>query len=203
MFIPTPKTTASTKGPAKLKVVPPIPLERPEHKKVPKTSYITFKLRSTPTDENSPEYDFSMQYFRTGTPEELFTCLKNVKKVFVGMNTNVTDVYPLKTEKQFVNTLEDNIRNRGAPSKLVSDRAQVEISGRTLELLRVLCVPAWQSEPHNQWQNPAERRIQYIKQVANTVMDMTYAPPETWLLCLVYVSVILNHLYDESIFHAK
>ena len=87
MFIPTPKTTASTKGPAKLKVVPPIPLERPEHKKVPKTSYITFKLRSTPTDENSPEYDFSMQYFCTGTPEELFTCLKNVKKVFVGMNT--------------------------------------------------------------------------------------------------------------------
>ena len=86
MFIPTPKTMASGKGPTKLKVVPPIPLERPEHKKVPKTSYITFKLRSTPTDENSPEYDFSMQYFRTGTTEELFTCLKNIKKVFVGMN---------------------------------------------------------------------------------------------------------------------
>ena len=86
MFIPTPKTMTSPKGLNKLSVVPPIPLERPEHKKVPKTSYITFKLHSTPTDENSPEYDFSMQYFRTGTTEELFTCLKNIKKVFVGMN---------------------------------------------------------------------------------------------------------------------
>ena len=33
---------------------------------------------------------------------------------FVGKRTLVTDVYPLKSQKQFVNTLEDNIRFRGA-----------------------------------------------------------------------------------------
>ena len=33
-------------------------------------------------------------------------------QIFVGKRTLVTDVYPLKTQKQFVNTLEDNIRFR-------------------------------------------------------------------------------------------
>ena len=87
MFIPTPKMTASMKGPTKLKVVPLIPLERLEHKKAPKASYITFKLCSKPTDKNFPKYDFSMQYFCSSTSEELFTCLKNIGEVFVGMNT--------------------------------------------------------------------------------------------------------------------
>jgi hypothetical protein len=31
-------------------------------------------------------------------------------------DTQVTDVYGIKTDKQFINTLEDNITNRGAPS---------------------------------------------------------------------------------------
>ena len=50
--------------------------------------------------------------------------------LFVGTDTLVTDVYGVKTDKQFVNTLEDNIRERGAPNKLVSDRAQVEITSQ-------------------------------------------------------------------------
>jgi hypothetical protein len=50
-------------------------------------------------------------------------------QIFVGTETLVTDVYGMKSEKQFVNTLEeDNIRERGAMSRLLSDRAQVEIS---------------------------------------------------------------------------
>ena len=32
---------------------------------------------------------------------------------FVGTTTMVCDIYPLKTDKQFVNTLQDNIRRRG------------------------------------------------------------------------------------------
>ena len=40
----------------------------------------------------------------------------------------------MKTDKQFVNTLEDNIREQGAPSKLVSDRAQVKISNKVLDI---------------------------------------------------------------------
>jgi hypothetical protein len=36
--------------------------------------------------------------------------------IFVGLDTQVTDIYGIKSDKQFVNTLEDNIRERGAPN---------------------------------------------------------------------------------------
>ena len=119
--------------------------------------------------------------------------------LFVGTTTLVTDVYSVKSDKQFVNTLEDNIRERGAPNKLVSDRAQVEISNKVLGILRTLFISAWQSEPHQQQQNPAERRIQTVKTTSNRVMDRTGAPAHTWLLCLLYVCYLLNHTYNESI----
>ena len=44
-------------------------------------------------------------------------------QVFVGRDSLVADVYPMKSVKQFVNTLEDNIRRRGAMDKLLSDSA--------------------------------------------------------------------------------
>ena len=40
-------------------------------------------------------------------------------QVFVGGDTLVADAYPMKSGKQFVNTLEDNIRRRGAMDKLL------------------------------------------------------------------------------------
>ena len=78
-------------------------------------------------------------------------------QLFVGHQSLVADAYPMKTEKQFVNTLEDNIRKRGAMDKLISDRAQVEISNRVHDILRANCIDDWQSEPHHQHQNHAER----------------------------------------------
>jgi len=79
------------------------------------------------------------------------------------MKTDVVDIYPMKFSKQFVNTLEDNVRFWGAPTKLVSDHAQVEISGCALEFLHVYGISAWQSEPHQQHQNYAQRKIQHDK----------------------------------------
>ena len=35
-------------------------------------------------------------------------------QVFVGRDTLMADAYPMKSGKQFVNTLEDNIRRQGA-----------------------------------------------------------------------------------------
>jgi hypothetical protein len=49
-------------------------------------------------------------------------------QLFVGTKTHTADVYPIKSDKQFVNTLLDNITQCGAPTKLISNRAQVEIS---------------------------------------------------------------------------
>ena len=119
--------------------------------------------------------------------------------LFTGTDTQVTDVYGIKTDKQFINTLEDNIRQRGAPNKLISDRAQVEISKKVLDILRTLCIGDWQSEPHQQQQNPAERKYQTVKTAANRIMDRSGAAPNTWLLCLKYVCYLLNHTYNSTI----
>ena len=42
-------------------------------------------------------------------------------QVFVGRDTIVANAYLMKSGKHFVNTLEDNIRRRGALDKLLSD----------------------------------------------------------------------------------
>ena len=59
-------------------------------------------------------------------------------QVFVGRDTVVADDYPMKSGKQFVNTLEDNIRRRGAMDKLLhlSDSAKTEISNKVMDILR-------------------------------------------------------------------
>ena len=86
-----------------------------------------------------------------------------VAQVFVGTKSLVTDVYGMKTTKQFVNTLQDIIRSRGAPTKLISDSAQVEISNKVQDILRYLFIEDWQSEAYHQHQNLAERRHQDVK----------------------------------------
>ena len=119
--------------------------------------------------------------------------------VFLGLKSKVLDVFGLKREKQFVNALEDVIRRRGAPLKLITDRAQVEISQRVVDLLRALHIGDWQSEPLQQNQNPVERYIQTLKRMANTVLDRMGAPAFCWLLVLCYVAFILNHTSNATL----
>jgi hypothetical protein len=79
----------------------------------------------------------------------------------------------------------DNITQRGAPTKLISDCAQVEISERVKQVIRPLHSATWQSEPHQQHQNPAKCQYQNIKRLSNTILDHSGAPAYTWLLCLM------------------
>ena len=84
-------------------------------------------------------------------------------------------------------------------SKLISDCAQVELSKRVLDVIRSLCISSWQSEPHQQHQNPAERRFQTVKKMTNTLLDRSGSPASTWLLAMTYVCFLLNHLCCASI----
>jgi len=122
-----------------------------------------------------------------------------VAQFFVGCDSMVCNIYGIKTDKQFVNTLEDNIHECGAPNKLISDCAQVEISEKVQDILHTLFIGSWQSEPHQQHQNPAERCFQTVKTTANTILDHSGAPASAWLLCLLYVCFLLNHTYCASI----
>jgi hypothetical protein len=118
---------------------------------------------------------------------------------FVGRNSCVTDVYSMRAEKQFVNTLEDNIRKRGAMDTLLSDSARLEISERVKDILRALVINDWQSEPHYQHQNFAERKYRDVKAAVNWVLNSTGAPDDTWFLCLQYVCYVMNHTALKSI----
>jgi transposase InsO family protein len=118
---------------------------------------------------------------------------------FVGTRSLVSDLYGVSTDGQFLQTLQDNVRKRGAPTKLVSDRAQAQTSKAVQDYLRWLFIDDWQSEPHRQNQNPAERRYQDIKRLANRVIDRTGAPPRLWLLALRYASFVYNHSAVESL----
>ena len=52
----------------------------------------------------------------------------------------MTNVYSMKTDKQFNNALEDNFWKIDAIDKLISDRAQVDISKRVQDILRALFI---------------------------------------------------------------
>ena len=88
-------------------------------------------------------------------------------QLFVGRNLLVADVYCLKTNKAFVNTLEDNIRERGAMDKLISNCAKAEMSERVKKILHTLCISAWHSEPYHENQNFAENCNATIKATTN------------------------------------
>ena len=120
-------------------------------------------------------------------------------QLFFGTKTYVTEVYGMKTDRQFINTLEDTIHSYGAMDKLVSDRAQVEISNRVQDILRAYGIASWQSEPNQQNQNLAERCYQTVKRFTNTVLNRTAAPQFTWLLCVQYVCYVLNRMACEPL----
>jgi uncharacterized protein YukE len=120
-------------------------------------------------------------------------------QLFVGTKTHTADVYPIKSDKQIVKMVLDNITQCSAPTKLISDRAQVEISERVKQVLRPLHISTWQSELHQQHQNPAKRQYQNIKRLCNTILDHSGAPAYTWLLCLMYVCFLLNNTWCEMV----
>ena len=109
------------------------------------------------------------------------------------------DVYPIRTEREFINTLQENIRKRGAMDTLISDRAKIEISKQCHDILRAYCINDWQSEPHYQHQNYAERKYAQIKPLVNRILNTTGAPPELWLLALEHVARTLNHVANRTL----
>ena len=122
-----------------------------------------------------------------------------IAQFFVGCHTNFCYVHGMTTDSQFVSTLMEEISKRGAMDQLISDRAQVEISKKALDILRHLCIDDWQSEPHYQHQNYAERRYREVKHKTNRVLNETGAPDRAWLHCMRYVCFILNRMSLQSL----
>ena len=115
-------------------------------------------------------------------------------QVFMGRDLLVADVYPMKSGKQFVNTLDGNIRRRGAMDKLLSNCTKTEISKKVMDILKAYHISNWHSQPNHQNQNAADWRYRTIKSWTNTVMNRSGTPANWCLLCMIYVCYILNHI---------
>ena len=133
----------------------------------------------------------------SGTPsvDGGYTCAQ----IYVGRKSLVIDVFGMHSTKQFVNTLEDVIRKRGAMDLLISDGATVELSKRVLDILRYLIIKNWQSERNCQRQNYCENRWQHLKRNVDWIMNLRNVDPEAWLLCLEWVADVMNHTSEKSI----
>ena len=117
---------------------------------------------------------------------------------FCGTTSEFTAAYPMSSEQQVHSALQDFIRYYGAPRNLFSDNAKAQISKQVQDILRHFNIAHYRSEPHQQNQNPAERRIQDIKKHTNMLLDRTGSPAATWLLCMLYVIDLHNHLASSN-----
>jgi hypothetical protein len=86
-------------------------------------------------------------------------------QVFFGRRTHVGDAYKMKSESEFPNTLQRNIRDRGAPDRLLTDSATYETSKRVNAILNDLHIGAWQSEEI------------YFKAIPNSAISLRKASP--------------------------
>ena len=118
---------------------------------------------------------------------------------FCGHDTFVCDAYGIKSTIQFINTLSDNIRKRGAMDTLTSDGGKYEISKGVTDLLHSLFIQDYQSESYHQDQNKAENCFGLAKRYTNTVMNTSGCTACCWLLCLQYICVVLNHLASPTL----
>jgi hypothetical protein len=120
-------------------------------------------------------------------------------QLYTGKDSLFLAGYPMRDKDQMPNTLEDLIRDHGAPQGLFSDNAKEQTSTAVKNIQCMYCIKDTQNEPHYQNQNYAERRIQDVKRLANSIMDRTGTPAAFWLLCTLYVIYLLNHVAHEPL----
>ena len=118
---------------------------------------------------------------------------------FCGHDTLVCDAYGIKSTRQFINTLSDNIRKWGEMDTLISDGGKYDISKGVIELLHSRFIQDYQSESYHQDQNKAENCFGPAKRYTNTVMNTSGCLACCWLLCLQYICVVLHHLASPTL----
>ena len=118
---------------------------------------------------------------------------------FCGHDTLICDAYGIKSTKQFINTLSDNIRKWGAMDTLISDGGKYDISKGVTDLLHSLFIQDYQSESYHQDQNKTENCFGRAKRYTNTVMNTSGCLACCWLLCLQYICVVLHHLASPTL----
>ena len=78
--------------------------------------------------------------------------------IFVCQDSKITDVYKSKDNSgaEFLRALQDRVRERGVPTKIIADNAPMYKGWNITKYLRDLVVFMWQCEIKYQNPNPAE-----------------------------------------------
>jgi hypothetical protein len=156
------------------------------------------------TDTIQKMFEHTTQYARLPTGTMLKKAFRsphpalNVYRFCFGMK--VTDIYGIKHDNRFANNLEDTIIQRGPPNQLLSDRGQAIISNKAEDILQMICIDKWQSEPHQHHQNPAERRYQTVKNATNRILDRTGTPLHLIIRINMSIDAVpLTKLLDSAV----
>jgi len=120
-------------------------------------------------------------------------------QIFAGLTTRFISAHGVKTDKEYPDTLWDEIRKRGAMDIIISDMAKAEISKTVQSILRMHMIKDWQSEPLMHHQNYSERVYQDVKKYVNWVLNWSGAPPESWFYAFKYVVFIMNRTAVERL----
>ena len=120
-------------------------------------------------------------------------------QIYVGTKSYYTNVFGMKRESKAPCTLDDFVRKTGAPQSLHNDNTQVEKSTEWHDHLWQHIISKSYTEPHHPQQNPAERRIQFVKGCTMRLLDQVGAPPQFWLLAFTYVVLLLNVVSHEQL----
>ena len=116
-------------------------------------------------------------------------------QIFTGIKSHITEAIPMDAKSDFPESLKEFIRKWGAPNGLMSDNAWEQTSKTVIDILRHYNIGHHhKSEPKQHNQNTSERRIQDIKRSTDTAMDRTNTPAFLWLLCLLYIAGLFNHV---------
>ena len=98
--------------------------------------------------------------------------------------------------------MQDRVRNRSVPTKLIADNAPMYIGWELTKYLRDLFLPLWQCETKHQHQNPAENRYETVKCHTNRTMGRSGTPPAAcsyvWYISTsVSITVLIQTLVME------
>jgi hypothetical protein len=114
--------------------------------------------------------------------------------IFVERTPLVNKVYPMVLANQATCPLDTNIRDRGAMGTTIYDGAKAAICPGIKNLCGTYTVKNNLREPHHQHPDYAENKVGTLKGSTNHVMKRSRAPPNLWLLALMYVCILLYRM---------
>ena len=83
---------------------------------------------------------------------------------------------------------------RGAPDKLISNHAQVEIIRQVTDIIRTYVIINWYSEVYTQQQNNSERKYQHIKELLTVWWNVMYYQHTHYFFSFsMYASSLTTH----------